>query len=124
MVEANSEACRELFKSLGLTYEDAKRNIDSLVALLEHNLEYYCSQGVSMCMNLSDYRIAFTDSFYLKVDGLYFKDRECISFNPDGFIGFCGWASSANSIPICSAFTQWCHIIVANKKELAYRLTI
>ena len=43
-------------------------------------------------------------SAFLRVDGPYFTDREAISFNEDGFIGFCGWADGHNSAPILKAF--------------------
>ena len=38
----------------------------------------------------------------------YFDRREAITFNSDGFIGFAGWASTANVAPIISGFVQWC----------------
>lgn len=37
----------------------------------------------------------------------YFEKREAVSFNSDGFIGFAGWASSANVEPIFQAFDTW-----------------
>ena len=47
-------------------------------------------------------------SAFLRVDGLGFNDYEGISFNRDGFVGFCGWASSRNAKPFYSAFHEWC----------------
>lgn len=43
----------------------------------------------------------------LYVDGDYFKEREAISFNKDGFIGFAGWASGYNLTPFINAFEKW-----------------
>lgn len=43
----------------------------------------------------------------LKVDGSYFKEREAISFNESGFIGFAGWASGYNLEPFANAFEKW-----------------
>lgn len=37
----------------------------------------------------------------------YFKDREAVTFNDGGFIGFAGWADDINVQPILSGFTQW-----------------
>ena len=37
----------------------------------------------------------------------YFDNREAISFNTDGFIGFAGWADQKNVQPILAGFTQW-----------------
>lgn len=38
----------------------------------------------------------------------YFKDREAVTFNGNGFIGFAGWADEKNVQPILSAFVHWC----------------
>lgn len=46
-------------------------------------------------------------SAYLFVSGFYFKGREAISFNPDGFIGFAGWADGCNVQPFLRAFRRW-----------------
>jgi len=43
----------------------------------------------------------------IKVDGPYFSDREGITFNQDGFIGFAGWASGSNLKPFVIAFEKW-----------------
>ena len=45
---------------------------------------------------------------YLFVNSYYFTQREAISFNKDGFIGFAGWAGDSNVKPICEAFLEWC----------------
>lgn len=37
----------------------------------------------------------------------YFDDREAVSFNPDGFIGFAGWADDQNIQPIVMGFKDW-----------------
>lgn len=37
-----------------------------------------------------------------------FDDRECVTFNRDGFVGLCGWASSSNTAPIARTFVAWC----------------
>lgn len=34
--------------------------------------------------------------------------KEVISFNRDGFIGFCGAADSENTAPVVAAFVEWC----------------
>lgn len=45
---------------------------------------------------------------FLTGRGEYFEAREAISFNRDGFIGFCGSADSENSVPVLAAFVEWC----------------
>lgn len=46
-------------------------------------------------------------SAYLFVSGYYFDGREAISFNPDDFIGFAGWADGRNVQPFLRAFRRW-----------------
>ena len=46
-------------------------------------------------------------SAYLFTKGRHFEERECISFNHDGFIGFAGWASTTNVTPIVNGFMDW-----------------
>ncbi|MCB7160071.1 hypothetical protein LI071_05210 [Bacillus subtilis] len=41
------------------------------------------------------------------INSHYFTQREAISFNPDGIIGFAGWADSDNTKPIIDAFIEW-----------------
>lgn len=45
---------------------------------------------------------------FLTGSGEYFNAREVISFNRDGFIGFCGAADSENTAPVVAAFVEWC----------------
>lgn len=35
------------------------------------------------------------------------KNREAVSFNRDGFIGFAGWADNTNIAPILDGVTDW-----------------
>lgn len=36
-----------------------------------------------------------------------FEKREAVSFNPDGFIGFAGWADNKNIVPILDGVYKW-----------------
>lgn len=49
--------------------------------------------------------------------GEYFMDREVISFNRDGFIGFCGDSDNKNKEPILAAFIEWCDWMKKKKEE-------
>lgn len=49
----------------------------------------------------------------------YFKDREAVTFNGNGFIGFAGWSDDANVQPILSAFRDWVAEISAQKEMAA-----
>ena len=43
----------------------------------------------------------------LRCRSLYFNDRQAITFEPDGFVGFAGWADQWNVQPILTAFCRW-----------------
>lgn len=47
-------------------------------------------------------------SAYLFVNSHYFTQREAISFNKNGSIGFAGWASDNNAQPLVWGFLDWC----------------
>ena len=67
-------------------------------------------------------RIKYRDQVceaYLRVNGSYFTDREAISFNRDGFIGFAGWASDKNVKPFINAFMEWVDWFVGKYGERA-----
>lgn len=44
---------------------------------------------------------------FIRCNGTYFKGREAISFNSDGYIGFAGWADLKNLKPFHRAFKRW-----------------
>lgn len=37
----------------------------------------------------------------------YFANREAVTFNTNGFVGFAGWADDDNVAPILTAFVEW-----------------
>ena len=43
----------------------------------------------------------------LRCQSHYFDDREAVTFNEDGFVGFAGWADDENIQPILAGFLQW-----------------
>ena len=107
---------REYFEKCGLTYNDiTQARFYLLMSLVAQEIEIANANNET---NIDDYRfLAKTDIFFvdetlvygfLYVGGSYFDERECISFNKDGFIGFAGWASDNNVKPILRAFRKWC----------------
>lgn len=116
-------SAREHFEKCGLSYERIHRyDIDLLRSLLGQEFQASRSNPDS-----DDYvwpklskktyyrhkngRLAYA---FLRMNGLYFKQRECISFNSDGFIGFAGWASDGNVQPVLRAFIRWCDILAGD----------
>jgi len=123
-IDTNDKA-RELFKNLGLTYSDIDK--DALVDLrnsINVNMRksgyfentYRCNDKIEREKKL---RTKKQNPFYAQITcrAFYFGNREAISFNPDGFIGFAGWSDSRNLVPIRTAFVQWCIDLAEAKKH-------
>ncbi|MGG3890247.1 hypothetical protein [Metabacillus fastidiosus] len=55
----------------------------------------------------------------INVNGSYFSNREGITFNQDGFIGFAGWASGYNLKPFVDAFEKWMDWLQETSKQVA-----
>ena len=43
----------------------------------------------------------------LRCRAYYFESRQAITFEPDGMVGFAGWADDENVKPILTAFCAW-----------------
>lgn len=56
---------------------------------------------------------------YFFMNAHYFQMRECISFNRDGLIGFCGWADDNNTAPVVEGFNEWLDLMAEAGKEQA-----
>ena len=112
----NDEA-RAHFAECGLTYKDiTEGDILALVMLLNREIKKANKTGETSVNTMSlSRKIKMKKrtngtiiSCFLYMNSHYFEQRECISFNADGFIGFAGWADSANLNPIRRAFIEWC----------------
>ena len=119
----NDEA-RDYFKQKGLTYDDiTEGDILPLVMLLQQELKKSakdCETSVSTMtiskkINIKKRPNGSITSCFLYVNSHYFVQRECISFNADGFIGFAGWADQGNVNPILRAFLKWCDYMAEAK---------
>ena len=79
--------------------------------LCRHNLKDVDGKTSACKMTLHGVYIPDTGSeaigAYIRVDGPYFEDREGISFETNGFVGFAGWADSRNERPFLCAFARW-----------------
>lgn len=53
----------------------------------------------------------------LRCKSFYFHDREAVTFNEDGFIGFAGWADDNNIQPILEGFIDWVRNISATHRS-------
>lgn len=121
-----SENAREHFKTNGLTYVDINEgDICTLVMLLNKHIKQACKNhqmSVDTMRMSQKIKSKFTANgklteCYLFINSHYFTQRECISFNKDGFIGFCGWADEANTKPITAAFIEWCDSLIVEEDK-------
>ena len=112
----NDEA-RAYFADKGLTYDDIKEgDILTLTMLLNKHIKLATknnemsvdSMYLSSKVNMKKKTNGSIINCYLYMNSHYFEQRECISFNTDGFIGFAGWADTGNTQPIIRAFIEWC----------------
>lgn len=112
----NSEVARQYFVENGFKYEDiTEGDICILYMLLNKHIKRavkaksMSTDSMRMSQKIdSKYRTNGTlKSCYLYINSHYFTQREAISFNLDGFIGFAGWADSSNRQPFIDAFVEW-----------------
>ncbi|MFY0516500.1 hypothetical protein ACOMCU_01525 [Lysinibacillus sp. UGB7] len=119
-----NDDARAYFVEKGLTYSIiTEAFIEQLEIFITEELNAYrlTENGKSMDMRLrktlkKQVKILKRTGLifaYLRVDGSYFHNREAISFNKDGFIGFGGEFSSNNTQPYLKAFVRWCDFVAS-----------
>ena len=120
----SNQDCRDKFTRLGLTYDDiTEGEILALVMLLNREIRKSNKSGetsvnttrLSSKMIIKHKPNGKISECYLFMNSHYYTQRECISFNRDGFIGFAGWADDGNTNPIRRAFLEWCDKLAALK---------
>ena len=103
------DEAREKFKKSKLEYRNINRkNLQQLRNLMNDKMkESGCFNGTFRCKQRPFLRKG--DQFFagIRCKAFYFEDREAISFNNDGFIGFAGWADENNVQPILAGFSEW-----------------
>lgn len=113
------DEAREYFKSLNLKYEDITMNdLYKLISILNKNM---FDDDILVMMNEPIFRGKNKNIFlkndntissaFLEVKGNYFAKREAISFNQNGFIGFCGWADDKRAKVFTDGFKEWCDYV-------------
>lgn len=114
-----TDEAREYFKKNVGTYANVtQEDIYILIKFLRKEISKSNESGeTSIGLHLSKtFDLTCNDdgtikSCFIFISSSYFDARECISFNSDGFIGFAGWASTANVNPILRAFLKWCNFL-------------
>lgn len=104
------EEARQAFEVAGLTYlaltpESMKR----LRAIVNDHMKYSGAiKGTYRCKLRGVVKETRAGRYAeLRCKSYYFNDREAITFNTDGFIGFAGWADQGNVQPILKGFVEW-----------------
>lgn len=129
------DVLREIFDERFLYSDLTPNDIDALEGFIAIELARYnreCSYARNTNMHTShrgkvcskirmNPRTGGIESAFLFCDGSYFTGREAISFNSDGFIGFCGWADDKNSMPFLFAFYRWVNEWLGNGFDCNYR---
>ncbi|MBF8720226.1 hypothetical protein [Pseudomonas guariconensis] len=100
------DQARELFAKSGLTYRVlSPESMRSLRAKInERMIASGLMKGALRCRQRATIRDGYAE---IRCKASYFDNREAITFNTDGFIGFAGWADNDNVQPILQGFTDW-----------------
>lgn len=104
------DEARSLFASSGLTYSVlSKSSLESLRQLIEAEMQTAKLIDGSLRMRkvcrVRTTKLGTEASLRCKTH--YFEDREAVTFNRNGFIGFAGWADDENIQPVLAGFTAW-----------------
>ena len=118
-----TDAGRDYFKACGHTYADL--NVASLrrlrIVINRHlktsglmNNSYRCFPRVKLReVPYGSHKLCGE----IWCNSFYFQKREAVTFNPDGFIGFAGWADDENVKPIVGGFIEWCMDLKIAKRQ-------
>jgi len=100
------DAAREVFKKSGLTYSVLTRgNLKRLRNLINSRMvQSGLIKGSFRCHQRAKF---FDGGAEIKCKAYYFNQREAVTFNDDGFIGFAGWADDENIQPVIQGFLKW-----------------
>lgn len=113
----STDEARQYFADNGLTYDSiTEGDILTLTMMLNQEIKKSNKAGetsvntirLSGRVDTKCKRNGTLTSCFLYLNSHYFTQRQAISFNRDGFIGFAGWADQGNTNPLLRAFLRWC----------------
>lgn len=103
-------AARDRFAATGKAYSDLTK--DQLISLRDHIADEMKASNLidgSFKMNAHVKTVRWPSGWAaLTCRSHYFRKREAVTFNGNGFIGFAGWADAENVKPIIAGFLAWC----------------
>lgn len=102
MSKSPNDKVREILKLKNITSENITiEMVEKLKDILNKHLEISgIYKGTARIDKLKNHK-------YLTMSTNQWRGREAVSFNSDGFIGFCGWADSKNTEVILNAVIEW-----------------
>jgi hypothetical protein len=109
-VAPTRDEARSVFAAKGLTYAVLTR--ESLTRLCELIDDLMSPSGLIKGSYRMNNKVVLKKTKHgpfaqLTCKSFYFDDREAVSFNTDGFIGFAGWADDNNIQPVLKGFMAW-----------------
>ncbi len=109
MDELTRDGARLLFEKAGLTYKDlSRKNLQILRGFInEQMIESGLMDNSYRCKQRPVFSPDGRFWAAIRCKAFYFDNREAVSFNPDGFIGFAGWSDGKNIKPILKGFSEW-----------------
>lgn len=113
------EEARAYFKAKGLAYSDIScTDLSLLSSLLDKEFMRERQKRLQAGRPVHWQRVIGVRGEYrasgsmiwtsISAKGATFTTTNAISFNRDGYIGFCGEASDENVQPVLAAFAEWC----------------
>jgi hypothetical protein len=107
----------------GLTYEAlTAENLRRLRTLIDRQMRAsgVMSGTLRACQRFSIHNKHSSGKWAaLKCKAFYFDDRQAVTFEPHGFIGFAGWADATNVQPILTAFCAWVDELAGRERQSA-----
>lgn len=121
MVTPTRDECRRYFADCGLSYDVLDRDdIEDLQLMLGDKMlrcrknptgSYHKTWKISKHLEVKTDKGGHIKEAYIKCFVGPGQKRECVSFNKDGFIGFCGEFDDNNARPILMTFIKWCRLM-------------
>jgi hypothetical protein len=119
------DEARKAFALSGLTYAVVTRpNIETLRKMIDAEMKMAALMDGTYRMRkicrLRMYPLGIGAE--LRCKSHYFDNREAVSFNHDGFIGFAGWADDNNIKPVLAGFVAWIDLMENTSKPALAQL--
>jgi hypothetical protein len=100
---------RSAWAASGLTYDAlTKRNVTLLQDMI--NIEMHASgllRGTYRAWGARVWMSGPDKVADIRCNAFYFKKRQAVTFERNGFVGFAGWADDTNVVPIVRGFIKW-----------------